>query len=452
MYRSPRNPKQATKKSQKNHIGHHIILTYGVLYDMINLYNRKRDIYMARKKKEPPIISLGNEDKLTVQKSLPLFSLWRSPLTLPEFKILDTYLSRINSRNPNQRTVVFEKGELEQILGVKRIRIEELDERLAHLGTPIRIDDVTAKNKKFARISLFEKSVAEQGDNGIWKVELTASQSAMKYFFNIENLRYLRYKLRCVTSLKSRYTYIMFTYLERNRFRKSWEVSVEELKRILACEDEPLYTEFKRFNDKLLKRIQKEMHEKTECKYTYEPIKKGRNVVAIRFEVETLPKLEIEAEAPKEPEALDQSRPLWESALDEWKISQAQLEEIQTLLITVPAHKLPSCRKEDLEKAYYQYMAQKAAEIKRRNEQKRIRSRFSYLRKLMQEDIASKPPQEGHQPSQAVARGTQQFRNFTERQNNNYMDKVLGQYNKPSGDEDLKALEDEVAALKSREK
>lgn len=97
-------------------------------------------------------------------------------------------------------------------------------------------------------------------------------------------------------------------------------------------------------------------------------------------------------------------------------------------------------------------MAQKAAEIKRRNEQKRIRSRFSYLRKLMQEDIASKPPQEGHQPSQAVARGTQQFRNFTERQNNNYMDKVLGQYNKPSGDEDLKALEDEVAALKSREK
>ena len=425
-------------------------MTYGVLCAKINVFRRKRDAYMARKKKEPPIISLGNEDKLTVQKSLPLFSLWRSPLTLPEFKILDTYLSRINSRNPNQRTVVFEKGELEQILGVKRIRIEELDERLAHLGTPIRIDDVTAKNKKFARISLFEKSVAEQGDNGIWKVELTASQSAMKYFFNIESLRYLRYKLRCVTSLKSRYTYIMFTYLERNRFRKSWEVSVEELKKILACEDEPLYSEFKRFNDKLLKRIQKEMLEKTECRYTYEPIKKGRTVVAIRFEVETLPKLEIEV--PEVPEIPDQSRPLWESALEEWNLSQTQLEEIQTLLVTVPVYKLPSCQKEDLEKAYYQYMAQKAAEIKRRNEQKRIRSRFSYLRKLMQEDIASKLPQEGKQPSQAVARGTQQFRNFTERQNNNYMDKVLGQYNNPSGDEDLKTLEDEVAALKSREK
>ena len=101
------------------------------------------------------------------------------------------------------------------------------------------------------------------------------------------------------------------------------------------------------------------------------------------------------------------------------------MDELQTLLVTVPVHKLPNCQKEDLDKAYYQYVAQKAAEIKRRNEQKRIRSRFSYLRKLMQEDIASKPPQEEKQPTQAVARGTQEFRNFTERQNNNYMDKVL---------------------------
>ena len=34
---------------------------------------------MARKKIEP-IVGLGNEDKLTVQKSLPLFALWRLSL------------------------------------------------------------------------------------------------------------------------------------------------------------------------------------------------------------------------------------------------------------------------------------------------------------------------------------------------------------------------------------
>ena len=36
---------------------------------------------MARKKIEP-IISLGNEDKLIVQKSIPLFSLWRKILIM----------------------------------------------------------------------------------------------------------------------------------------------------------------------------------------------------------------------------------------------------------------------------------------------------------------------------------------------------------------------------------
>ncbi|MBS6679625.1 MAG: replication initiation protein [Clostridiales bacterium] len=248
---------------------------------------------MARKKIEP-ITSLGTEDKLTVQKSLPLFSLWRSDLTLAEFKILDTYLSRIDSHKPDKRTVVFEKGELEKILGVKRIRTEELDERLKHLGTPIRIDDNTSKNKKFARVSLFEKAVAEQDEYGLWQVELTASQSAMKYFFNVDSIGYLRYKLRCITSLTSRYTYIMFTYLEHNRFRKSWEVGLEELKAILHCDSEETYKAFKRFNDLILKKVQKEMHEKTECRYSYEPIKKGRSVVAVRFTVETLPKLVLE--------------------------------------------------------------------------------------------------------------------------------------------------------------
>lgn len=247
---------------------------------------------MTRKKIEP-IVSLRNEDKLTVQKSIPLFSLWRSDLTLSEFKILDTYLSRIDSRKPDKRSVVFEKGELEQMLGVKRIRTEELDERLKHLGTPIKIEDRTSKNKKFTRISLFEKSVAEQDENGQWQVELTASTSAMKYFFNIENLGYLRYKLRCITSIKSRYTYIMFIYLEANRFRKSWEVSLEELKTILNCEQEEYTKEFKRFNDRLLKRVYKEMCEKTECRYAYEPIKKGRSVVGIRFTLETIPKIEV---------------------------------------------------------------------------------------------------------------------------------------------------------------
>lgn len=103
--------------------------------------------------------------------------------------------------------------------------------------------------------------------------------------FNIENLGYLRYKLRCITSLTSRYAYVMFIYLESNRYRRSWEVPLDELKIILNCDNEETYKEYKRFNDRLMKRVHKELTEKTECQYKYESVKKGRSVVAIRFTV-----------------------------------------------------------------------------------------------------------------------------------------------------------------------
>ncbi|MGO5166680.1 MULTISPECIES: replication initiation protein [unclassified Candidatus Paralachnospira] len=348
---------------------------------------------MARKKIEP-IISLGNEDKLTVQKSLPLFALWRSDLTLAEFKILDTYLSRIDSHKPEKRTVIFEKGELEKLLGVKRIKTEELDERLKHLGTPIRLDDNTAKNKRFARISLFEKAFAEQDDYGLWQVELTASQSAMKYFFNIENLGYLRYKLRCITSITSRYTYIMFIYLEANRFRKSWEVPLNELKEILSCDKEELYKEYKFFNQKLLKRVQKEMNEKTECRYSYEPIKKGRSVVAIRFTVETLPMASIE-EVDENQITIDQwqaetnkETELWQKPLEPFNFTAEEYEELSSVFVTVPDSVLPQSAAcpGSIDLMRYHYMDQMAKEIIRRDQQTPIRNKFAYLLKSIRKD------------------------------------------------------------------
>ena len=348
---------------------------------------------MARKKIEP-IISLGNEDKLIVQKSLPLFSLWRSELTLAEFKILDTYLSRINSHDTDKRVVMFEKGELENILGVKKINQKDLEDRLKHLmGNVIEIADEDIK-KGFKLITLFEEAIAEQDKNGLWQIKLECTQKAMKYFFNIENLGYLRYKLRCITSLTSRYTYIMFIYLEANRYRKSWDIPVDELKQILDCDKEETYKAFKRFNDLLLKKVQKEMNEKTECRYKYEPIRKGRNVVAIHFEIETLSNTNLEEidenqmtfeqwqeEAVKEKE-------LWQEPLEAFEFNQEQYDEIFSVLITIPSDKLPQSQAchGSVELMRYHYLDQKAKEILRRDKQKPIRSKFAYLLKLMKQD------------------------------------------------------------------
>ena len=345
---------------------------------------------MARKQNNP-IETLGkNIDKLTVQKSKPLFALWQSELTLSEFKILDTYLGRINSHDDEQRTVKFEKGELESLLGVKQLKPQVLDERLKHLMTTVRISDENRKNG-FTRIALFEKAYAEQDDYGVWKAELTCTETAKKYIFNVEEINYLRYKLKNIINIKSRYTYIMFLYLWENKYRGSWEVPLDKLKSLLNCENE-YCNQFKVFNDRVLKRVYNEIHKVTDIRYEYETVKKGRSVVAIRFiykskcvdEVEesqnTLEELQEKAIKEKE---------LWQEPLENFEFTKEQYDELFSVLITIPSDKLPQSQAcyGSVELMRYHYLDQKAKEILRRDKQKPIRSKFAYLLKLMKKDI-----------------------------------------------------------------
>ena len=343
---------------------------------------------MARKKIDP-IVGLGYENKLTVQKSLPLFALWRSDLTLSEFKILDTYLSRIDSHKPEKRAIILEKGEIENALGIQKINNQDLKLRLKHLmGNVVEVPDKDEK-KGFQLVTLFEEAEAEQDDDGLWNAKLECTQKAMKYFFNIENLGYLRYKLRCITSLTSRYTYIMFIYLEANRFRKSWEVPLEELKKILHCENEATYNEFRFFNVKILKKVQKEMHEKTECQYSYFPIKRGRSVKAIRFEVKTLPKqygapeqLEMPGFTDSEPifdvsQSEAERRDLYRDALAPYVVTDDQIDGLVQLArkhIDARCHFTGS----DLDQQIYNYLlfAKRHAKTNARSEIKNI---YRYL-------------------------------------------------------------------------
>ena len=53
------------------------------------------------------------DENYVIQKSMPLLQeLRHRNLTVFELKLIEIYLSRINSHNPDSRTVIFEKNEL----------------------------------------------------------------------------------------------------------------------------------------------------------------------------------------------------------------------------------------------------------------------------------------------------------------------------------------------------
>ena len=221
--------------------------------------------------------------KIIVQKSGPLQILSETNLTLAEFKIIDVYLGKINSHDPESREITFTKGEIEKLLGIKQIRREDLKKRLKNLFQTITLQDPDRPNG-FCLIALFAKSEAWQDENGMWEIRLKCTDEARKYIFNIDNIGYIRYRLHNILNLTSRYSYILFLYLENNRFRGKWKIGVDALKKILNC-NEKTYDKYYLFNSKILKTSQKELNSKTSIKFEYTGIKIGRSVKIIEFNI-----------------------------------------------------------------------------------------------------------------------------------------------------------------------
>lgn len=237
-----------------------------------------------------------------VQKSNPLLTLSETGLPLSALKILDAYLARINSHDPEKRYVRFEKGALEKYLGVERIHQKDLEARLDCLFRSVTIRDAQ-KPHGFTKIALFEKAECYQDEDGLWQVDLAASYPAMEYIFNIDNLGYLRYRLKNVINLTSRYSYFLYLYLEDNRhMHLEWTVDLDTLKARLQSTDS-YYDQYYRFNEKVLRRCHKEICEKTECQYTYAPAKRGRKVVGVTFTLQSLSVLKP-SEVPIDPNQL----------------------------------------------------------------------------------------------------------------------------------------------------
>lgn len=242
-----------------------------------------------------------------VRKSLPLLTLWASRLDNEENKLFDVYLSRIDPRDPSTRKVVLKKRELEKILGVKKIPIEDMRRRIRTLCEPLDFYDIVNGEYVAVCLPLFEytSTVAPNPETGVTEVTMICSQTAMKYIFNIENIKYIKYALENVVQLKSKYSYYMFLYLEAERTRKLWaaqhakkkyfpvfEIKFPELRRRLGIKQDKVprdvlqkYTDFKFFHANVLKFTKQDLEEKLGCKFNYELIKEGRVVTKIRFEL-----------------------------------------------------------------------------------------------------------------------------------------------------------------------
>ena len=238
---------------------------------------------------------VGSDIMAIINKSRPLFALWCSNLSPYALKIFDVYLSKIDMGNPETKCVVFPKSLLEKIFGVKRIRKEKLEPALNQLmNNTVEIEDKINGKCVKVWLNLMDKASLLATDNpentsGVQQIKMVCSADAMKYIFNVQKKGYIPYELNYSISLKRKCDYMLFLFLALNRFRNTFEVKVEDLKKVLRCDKEETYDNFMYFNDLILKKAQKELAKKINYKFKYKTIKTGRTVTSILFDLSESP-------------------------------------------------------------------------------------------------------------------------------------------------------------------
>lgn len=239
-----------------------------------------------------PIIVLDKNNK--VQMAKPLYLQLTAPtanMSLTELKLIDVYLAAINSHKPENRVVVLEKGALENLFGVKRIQKEMLDNcfnKLLQAVVVLSSEDSDGDNTTIDKSSfvLFSRATLTQdAQDGLWKVTMECGEQAAQLIFNIDKIGYLQHPLASTAKLKSRSSYVVLKFIESRRNNKGkypqeFEISFDELREQL-CDSK--YSDWRDFRRAVLLTAQNEIHEKTNTRFDFEPIRVGRKIKTVKF-------------------------------------------------------------------------------------------------------------------------------------------------------------------------
>jgi hypothetical protein len=346
---------------------------------------------------------VGNLDpKHWVQKSDPLVLMRGVPFSLGELKILDTYISRINAADESRTTVIFTKEEYEELMGITSVDYRTLKKYTeGMLGKVVTLE---MPNKSFLQFVLFTAAYYHLDDYGVPIIELSCSPQAKELFFCIGKYHYFKYALENVINLTHKASYLLYIYILPNRYRGTWTISLEELRdNVLDCKKQESYQEFKIFKNRVLDPAVKEINAKTDCHFEYEPIKRGRKVVEIKFTYLSKEAIdgqlsfdELPAPAPQVDdeehwiEVYGSERLAILAEGCNYEFDKSQMEQISCVLTRIHIPKEANTNDLTFGRLFYlkeKYSALNAEVAKKEsNGEKNIKNRFRYFLKMLEQD------------------------------------------------------------------
>jgi hypothetical protein len=259
-------------------------------------------------------------------------------------------------------------------------------------------------NKSFLQFVLFTAAYYHLDDYGVPIIELSCSPQAKELFFCIGKYHYFKYALENVINLTHKASYLLYIYILPNRYRGTWTISLEKLRdNVLDCKKQESYQEFKIFKNRVLDPAVKEINAKTDCHFEYEPIKRGRKVVEIKFTYLSKEAIdgqlsfdELPAPAPQVDdeehwiEVYGSERLAILAEGCNYEFDKSQMEQISCVLTRIHIPKEANTNDLTFGKLFYlkeKYSALNAEVAKKKsNGEKNIKNRFRYFLKMLEQD------------------------------------------------------------------
>lgn len=217
-----------------------------------------------------------------VERSNDLNQLSPRGLSLTEIRFLAIYQAKINARNLETRTVTFPLAEFCKIMEIHQLTVTYI-KRVADsiICKPIHLTSKKSKDG-FIAVPLFTKCEVYRDDiRNEWLIDIKCSEEVLPYMFEMKR-NYFTYELWNALKLKSLNQLRMYEILKQYEKIGERTITLDSLKNMLGI-NKGSQSKYQDFRRDVLEVCQRALEQYTDIKYTFEPIRNGRKICALRF-------------------------------------------------------------------------------------------------------------------------------------------------------------------------
>lgn len=243
------------------------------------------------------------KDSNLVEKSKRLVWARFNHYTAGELRLLETYLSKINPRDPESSRVQFTLSEYKELMDLPKLESRNIKPQLDHfLGNVVTIEGFKNGAPAWEKYVLFTRATCDlDPDLGQYVITISCNPDLRSVFFNLAEDGYIRYRLRYTKDMKSQYSIRLYSMLRDWLNKGSYTVPIGQLREDLGATDSS-YKRLDNFTRRALDTAVSEINGLSDLKVTYTKIKKGRSVTDICFKIKLKPTQKaIESQAKDSP-------------------------------------------------------------------------------------------------------------------------------------------------------